>query len=150
MAENYSVDALVPHAGTMSLLTRIAAYGDEWLEAEVDIHAGSTFAETNGVPAWVGMEYMAQAVAAFAGLQEKRQNQPPKIGFLLGSRRYAVNTDWFNTGQTLLVRVERDMIADNGLHVFNCTISAHHVSAQASLNVFQPDDAGQFLKEAIL
>lgn len=147
MSIEYSVDDLVPHSGSMSLLSRVTAYGDDWLEAEVDISSATLFSEEQGVPAWVGLEYLAQAIAAFSGVQERKQNQPPKLGFLLGTRRYESNVPWFATGLTLTVRVERDMVAENGLHVFKCMLTAFNVEATANLNVFQPDDASQFIKE---
>lgn len=150
MTVAFAVHELVPHSGTMSLLSRVTAYGEDWLEAEVDIHEASLFAEPEGVPAWVGLEYLAQAVAAFAGLQERKQQSSPKIGFLLGTRRYEVTGPFFASGLTLTVRVQREMVADNGLHVFRGQLTGHQVEASANLNVFQPDDAGAFFKEARL
>jgi predicted hotdog family 3-hydroxylacyl-ACP dehydratase len=148
--KQYQVSELVPHSGKMSLLTRISDYGDDWLEAEVDIDASSMFVEEQGVPAWVGVEYMAQTVAAFAGLQEKALGQHPKLGFLLGTRRYNVNVEWFPLGVTLTIRVVREMVAENGLHVFQTMLEANQISAAASLNVFQPENAEQFIKESML
>lgn len=145
---DYKVSDLVPHSGKMSLLTRVVNYGDDWLEAEVDVHVESMFVEAQGVPSWVGIEYMAQAVAAFAGLQEKANGGEPKMGFLLGTRRYNIDAEWFPVGVTLTVRVDRDMVAENGLHVFQTTIKAPGITASASLNVFQPDNAEQFIKES--
>lgn len=145
---HYQVSEVVPHAGKMSLLTRIVNYGEDWLEAEVDITKDSLFVEEKGVPAYVGIEYMAQAVAAFAGIQQRAQNQAPKLGFLLGTRRYHVNTEWFPLAATLSIRVVRDMVAENGLHVFQTTLTTSQISASASLNVFQPDNPEQFLKES--
>jgi hypothetical protein len=40
------------------------------------------------------------------------------------------------------------MVAENGLHVFRGKLTALNVEATANLNVFQPDDASQFIKEA--
>jgi predicted hotdog family 3-hydroxylacyl-ACP dehydratase len=148
MNSDYAVAELVPHSGSMSLLSRVTAYGDDWLEAEVDITSATLFVEENGVPAWVGLEYLAQAIAAFSGVQERKQKQSPKLGFLLGTRRYESNVPWFSTGLTLTVRVEREMVAENGLHVFRGKLTALNVEATANLNVFQPDDASQFIKEA--
>ncbi len=146
MQQQYSVDDLVPHAGTMSLLTRIVDYGDDWLEAEIDIHAGSLFAEQQGVPASVGLEYLAQAIAAFSGVEQRQAGGQPKLGFLLGTRRYEANTNWFPCGITLSVRVENEMIAENGLHVFLGKLTGNQIEATARLNVFQPDDASQYLE----
>ncbi|MAK66155.1 MULTISPECIES: hypothetical protein [unclassified Methylophaga] len=149
MMEPYQVADLVPHSGSMSLLTRVTAYGEQWLEAEVDINLQSMFVEEKGVPAWIGVEYLAQAIAAYAGLQQRQQSQPPKLGFLLGTRRYQSNTDWFAMGQTLSIRVECEMQAENGLHVFRGQLRGDQIAASANLNVYQPDDASQFLEEAI-
>lgn len=146
--QHYEISELVPHSGKMSLLTRVVNYGDDWLEAEVDVLEGSMFVEGQGVPSWVGIEYMAQAVAAFAGIQEKENGGKPKMGFLLGTRRYNIDAEWFPIGVTLAVKVVRDMVAENGLHVFQTTIMAPEISASASLNVFQPDNAEQFIKES--
>ena len=149
MNVEFSVTELVPHTGKMSMLDNIVAYGDDWLSAEVNIHTGSMFADEHGVPAWIGMEYMAQAVAAFAGLQERRKGALPRIGFLLGSRKYACSTDYFPFGKTLILRVRLDMEAENGLNVFQCEIHGEGVEASASMNVYQPGDPDKFLKENI-
>jgi predicted hotdog family 3-hydroxylacyl-ACP dehydratase len=144
----YSVAELVPHSGKMSLLTSIVDYGEDWLQAEVLISPDSMFADDHGVPAWIGLEYMAQTVAAYAGLQERLNGGIPKIGFLLGSRKYICNADHFSTGQTLLLKVRPEMQIENGLDVFNCELKGQGVAASANVNVFQPDDAEKFLKGA--
>ena len=146
MKVEYSVAELVPHSGTMSLLTNIVDYGDDWLTAEVHITAESTFADNDGVPAWIGLEYMAQAIAAYGGRGERERGGLPKIGFLLGSRKYLCDADTFPLGQKLLVKVEVEMQAENGLHVFNCDLRGQGLSASAMVNVFQPDDVEKFLE----
>lgn len=144
----YSVSQLVPHSGKMSLLDEIIAYGDEWLEASVRIHGGAMFADDKGVPAWVGLEYLAQAVGAYAGLQERKNGGQPKLGFLLGSRKYESSDAYFLHGEVLKIRVEMEIQGDNGLSSFNCTLNSPQVKAEARLNVFQPEDADKFLQEA--
>jgi predicted hotdog family 3-hydroxylacyl-ACP dehydratase len=153
MNSEYSVEELVPHSGKMSLLDRITDYGDIWLQAEVDITVDAMFADEKGVPAWVGLEYLAQAIGAFAGLQERRSGGKPKIGFLLGSRKYQCSSDYFNLGDTLVLKVEEEMQGENGLSVFNGSLintrdtqAINYIEATARLNVFQPDDAEAFLK----
>lgn len=146
MTPAYKVDQLVPHTGSMSLLDRVTGYGDGWLEAEIDIRSGSMFADECGVPAWVGLEYMAQTIAAYAGLQDRLEGSQPKIGFLLGSRKYTANSPSFVTGQTLKVRVEIEVDAGNGLRAFKCELRGDEVFARATVNVFKPDDAEKFLE----
>jgi len=149
MKSVYSVAELVPHSGKMSLLDRVTEYGDDWLQAEVTITADSMFTDKQGVPAWVGLEYMAQTIGAFAGLQERLCNASPKLGFLVGSRRYSCSGEYFSIGQTLTLRVEREMVTESGLNVFQCSVQGTGIEASARLNVFQPDDAAQFIKESL-
>lgn len=149
MNSEYRVAELVPHAGVMSLLSRVVDYGDDWLRAEVDIGPDSTFADENGVPAWIGLEYMAQTIAAYAGLQQRRQGNAPKIGFLLGTRNYSASADYFAPGETLSVMAQEEVVGDNGLNVFKCELRGNQVSASAVINVFQPDNADVFLAGAL-
>ena len=145
---NFSVDDLVPHSGLMSLLDRIVDYGDDWLEAQVDISDNSLFLEAQGMPALVGLEYLAQTIAAFSGVEEQLKGGSPKLGFLLGTRKFVCSTDYFQLGQTITLKVQREMKAENGLHVFQCVLSGKGLSATATINVFQPEDANTFIKEA--
>lgn len=145
---NFSVDDLVPHSGLMSLLDRIVDYGDDWLEAQVDISGDSLFLEAQGIPALVGLEYLAQTIAAFSGVEEQLKGGKPKLGFLLGTRKFECSTDYFQLGQTIALKVQREMKAENGLHVFQCVLSGEGLSATATINVFQPEDVNTFIKEA--
>jgi predicted hotdog family 3-hydroxylacyl-ACP dehydratase len=145
----YSVADLVPHSGRMSLLSAILDYGEDWLKSEVVITAESLFADAQGVPAWIGLEYMAQTIAAYSGLQERLQGGRPKVGFLLGSRKYLCNAERFAIGQRLVVTVSPELQGSNGLNVFNAELHGDGISASAVVNVFQPDDADRFLQEAL-
>ena len=147
MNTTFSVEELVPHSGSMSLLDDIVSYGDDWLHAKVNITADSMFVEEQGVPTLVGIEYLAQAVAAYAGLQERKDGGKPKLGFLLGVRKYLCSTDFFPIGATLILKVQLEMQAENGLNVFQCILISDEIEASARLNVFQPDDAKQFLED---
>ena len=149
MKSKYSVAELVPHSGTMSLLTSIVDYGDDWLRAEVHITPESTFADDRGVPAWIGLEYMAQTIAAYGGLGERERGGIPKIGFLLGSRKFLCDADILPLGQKLLVNVQVEMLSESGLNVFNCEMRGQGLSATAVVNVFQPKDADKFLEKWI-
>ncbi|MEH6626337.1 MAG: hotdog family protein [Motiliproteus sp.] len=146
--KEFGVNELVPHSGSMSLLSKIVDYGEDWLYAEVQINNDSMFVDERGVPAWIGLEYMAQAVAAHAGSQERKDGQAPKLGFLLGTRKYICSADYFSLGQVLSIKVQRVIQGENGLSAFQCFLHGENIEATASLNVFQPNDASEFLKEA--
>lgn len=145
----FSVAELVPHSGKMSLLDNIIEYGDKWISAEICITADSMFSDGKGVPAWVGLEYMAQAVAAYAGLQERLNGGRPKLGFLLGTRGYSCSTDYFSVGTKLILMVHLEMEAENGLNVFQCALRGGGVDASARINVFQPVDSGKFIQDSV-
>lgn len=135
----------VPHSHPMALLDVIDYCDDESLQASVVIRSDAPFAEAEGVPSYVGIEYMAQSIGAFAGVCARQQQQPIKIGFLVGSRRYNCNCSYFPIGATLKVSVKREIEGENGLSVFECQISGDNISANANLNVFQPDNPAEFL-----
>ena len=147
----WTIEQLVPHAGRMSLLDRLAASEGEGLVAELTIRADDLFFDTlgpgTGVGGWVGIEYMAQAVAAWAGLQARRKGAAPLIGFLLGSRNYQSSRAAFAAGELLRVHVRREFQADNGLGQFDCRIEIEgEPVANAKLTVFGPPDPAAFLR----
>ena len=146
-ASTFAITDLVPHAGPMCLLDRVIDAGDEYLVAEVTVRADGLFADGSGVGAWVGIEYMAQAVAAWAGWRARNGGGAPRIGLLLGSRRYASTRARFTVGQCLRIEVSRTFIADNGLGQFDCRIvDDGSIVASAALNVYEPDDPAEFLR----
>jgi len=147
-SEHFEFESVVPHSDTMALLDTVANWSDDSLEAHVTLHDHSPFAEEKGVPAWVGIEYMAQAVGAFAGCHARKSQRPVQIGFLVGSRRYQTNQPYFPLGTPLSVQVTEVLQASNGLSVFECSISSPDcdIKASANLNVFQPDDPEDFLQ----
>ena len=144
------IATLVPHAAPMLLLDRVVNADADKLCAEVAIADDSLFQTGTGVGAWVGIEYMAQAIAAWAGYHAQQRGEAVKIGFLLGSRRYDANVPYFATGSTLHVEVQKLLQADNGLGSFACSIKdadSQQQLAQATISVFQPHDASEFLQE---
>lgn len=149
----YTVAELVPHSGTMSLLDTTLHCDRKSLIAQVTIGPHTLFASERGVPAWVGIEYMAQSIAAFAGVRAREAGEEIRIGFLVGTRKYHCNVPYFPLGTRLLIEVTEELRGDNGLGVFICRItsapnSATMIAAEANLNVFQPDDAEEFLNNA--
>jgi len=134
------IEHFVPHRGAMSLLSRMVAVDAEQALAEVDITPGSQFAQDQGVPAWVGIEYMAQTIAAWSGARARRAGGEPAIGFLLGSRRYQAEVPVFAVGQTLRIHTRCELIGESGLGQFECHIrdSDSQLLAQAMVSVFEP------------
>ena len=136
------MDDWVPHRGAMSLLERVERVDEHGVVAWVLVPSAGLFAEPGGVPAWVGIEYMAQAVAAGSGARARAGGGSPRIGYLLGSRRYEAQVPWFEAGARLRVWAECELMGDNGLGMFDCTISQDgRVLASARLSVYEAPQA---------
>jgi predicted hotdog family 3-hydroxylacyl-ACP dehydratase len=144
----FSIEQLVPHRADMSLLDEVINFSDEWLRAKVIIRPDSMFAREQGVPGWVGIEYMAQAVAAWAGTQSAQNGEGAKIGFLLGSRKFTTSCDYFPVGAELTISVTRVLQNESGLGSFDCHLAFGDEQQEARLNVFQPQDAAAFMAAA--
>jgi predicted hotdog family 3-hydroxylacyl-ACP dehydratase len=139
------VEAFVPHAGRMVLIDRVLEFGEEHLVTGVSIDENTLFFEDGAVPVWVGIEYMAQSIAAWAGVNARLNNQAVKIGFLLGTRNYQANASGFKAGDELKVTVRLLCQDERGLGVFKCSIEGGAVTVNADVNVFQPGDVQSFL-----
>ena len=148
------IQALVPHSGAMSLLGRLLGADDENLQAEVVIKPDSVFCLDGVVGAWVGVEYMAQAVAAHAGYTARLRGEPVQVGFLLGTRRYACSVPAFAVGAVLHIHVQRALQGENGLGAFDCRIVDGAAGANgaelasATITVFQPPNVETFLQRS--
>ncbi|MBB5017432.1 putative hotdog family 3-hydroxylacyl-ACP dehydratase [Chitinivorax tropicus] len=146
MSDFPPIHELVPHGGRMVLLDRVIAADADSLTAEVTIHFDSMFCDGQQMGAWVGIEYMAQAIAAFAGLHARQQGEKIKVGFLLGTRRYSASQPYFAVGDTLRVTVNKELQGDSGLASFDCAIKSDNIDVRAVLTVFQPADPQMYLE----
>ena len=147
MAPVFDIEQVIPHRGTMLLVDRLLDWSDDTVAVELRVPAESPFHVDGGVPAWVGVEYMAQAVACWAGCQAREQDRPPPIGFLLGTRRYDCAVPVFASGSLLRVEARRELLGENGLGVFACRIVAGDEEiATANVSVFEPPDAWAYME----
>jgi len=143
------IRSLVPHSGTMVLLDRVISADENTLCAEVVIRPDSLFYADGGVGAWVGIEYMAQAIGAWAGYTAQLRGEPVKLGFLLGTRRYECSRPIFISGSVLRVHIQRVFQDENGLGSFECYIDDEEGRiATAAVSVFQPPNVNDFLQRS--
>lgn len=144
--ENY-----VPHRGVMLLLDRLLHADVQGAVAQVTVPRDGLFVQDAGMPAWVGVEYMAQTVAAWAGWQALQAQRSVKLGFLLGTRKYQAECSHFALGAELQVRVHSELVGDNGLGMFACEIvqanadDQERVLAQARISVYEPEDGSAYI-----
>nr|WP_298413066.1 hypothetical protein [uncultured Halomonas sp.] len=135
-----SIAPFVPQSQGMCLLDHIVAVDNDGLQADVTPNAESIFAIDAGIPAWIGLEWLAQAVAAWAGWHARTHRQPPAIGFLIGSKRFETLHEHLAIDHTYRVSIHLDFRADNGLGHFQGEIQDDEGVrlAHGTLTVFQP------------
>ncbi len=144
------VAILLPQTGRMCLLSRAIEADEESIMVEAVIDSDNLFCDTQGVGAWVGIEFMAQAVAACAGWKAYLDGQPPRIGFLLGTRRYRCSRQYFHVGETLRIEAIQVLVSDSGMGQFDCRILiGQNEVASAALTVYAPDDAQAIFEERV-
>lgn len=141
------IEDVVPHRGTMRFLHRLVYSDADRVVVEADIHADHVFAGDTGVPSWVGVEYMAQAIAAWAGCRARRNNEPVRIGFLLGTRRYQCSQAQFAFASRLRIEAYREIVSDDGMAMFCCRICNGDAEiAKANVSVFEPSDQSHMME----
>lgn len=140
-----SIEKLIPHASPMVLIDSLVAHDTTSVIASLTIQKDSPFFEINGVPSYISIEYMAQTIALWKGLSIDLTNEP-SIGFLLGTRKLVLNRAFFREDETLLVYGELLCNVDQ-LGSFKCYIkSEDQIVAEAIVNVYQPENAIEFLR----
>ena len=107
MSNAVAVESVLPHAAPMILIDEAVRIGEATAESVVRISEDAMFYdhEARGVPAYVGIEYIAQTVAAHAGAAALAKGDPVRVGFLLGTRHYQCAVPYFALGVELTVRV---------------------------------------------
>lgn len=146
---DWPIAELLPHAGDMIFIEQILSFDDEQIFTRLTVKPDGLFNRPDGsLPAWVGIELMAQSVAAYAGCHARQRGDAVALGFLLGTRKFECNVEHFPAGAELTIHGIRSLEDDNGMGVFECHITAPGIHATARLNVFRPPQAAQYLHES--
>ena len=135
------IATLVPHAAPMLLLERLCAATATTARCEVRV--GETLAlflrDDGALPGWVGIELMAQTVAAWSGYQGHLRQEEPQIGLLLGARKYQCHLARLPAGSLLTIDCEQ-LLQDGALASFQCYLRCDgELVAEARLSTIQPD-----------
>jgi len=142
------VEQLLPHRSPMILIDRLVEANEQEGTCEVTITPQSMFLEAAGVPAFVGIEYMAQSIAAHSGYQHYLANEPIAVGLLMGTRRLEMSCQFFELSQTLRIHVSH-IWGKHELMRFRCTITSATTGTllqQAELHVFKPKTVQSYLE----
>ncbi|MGK9563776.1 3-hydroxy-fatty acyl-ACP dehydratase, partial [Salmonella enterica subsp. enterica] len=106
---------LLPHAGDMILIDQVLSFDEEQVHTRATVKPGGLFNRPDGgLPAWVGIELLAQSVAAYAGCHARQNGEAVELGFLLGTRKFECNVEHFPAGAELRIHGLRSLEDDNG------------------------------------
>ncbi len=146
-AGSCSPENLLPHDPPMVLLDEVLNGNDKAVSAALTVRPEDRFfVPGRGIPAHLGLEWMAQACGLYAGLQAYAAGRPAALGFLLGTRRYRATRAWFTEGERLQIGATL-VFREGGMAVFDCVIRAEDGEelAVAQLTTYQPEDPAAVL-----
>ena len=144
MSDGLQFDDLLPHRPPMTLLTQpisVVTRGEATAVADTSPRCIFYDPELKGVPACAALEYMAQTMALAVGAEHRRKGLPPKIGFVLGTRRLEVKVAAFENGKRYGTAA-KCVYADDEFASFDCVITDPDgvTVATASLTAYQPPE----------
>ena len=147
---DYPIEDLIKHRRGMLLVNRLVSYDVSGVVVEVVLKEDASFLNEDYVPAWVGIEYAAQAVATWAGLQAIQGDKEVKIGLLLSCRKYKSTRPRFMLGEVLNVHV-REEFSDGQMGAYSCSIydEAGMEVVMVSLNTFVPENVKEIKGMAV-
>ncbi len=99
-----SLNTLIPHQPPMRLIDQVLAFDEHQVWATVNPSEDCIFATPAGIPACLGLEYLAQTAAAFFSLQAST-DRPPRAGKLVACQKLITRQAYFAFLQPLLLRV---------------------------------------------
>jgi predicted hotdog family 3-hydroxylacyl-ACP dehydratase len=133
---------LLPHRPPMLLLETLAEAGPGGGTAYARVDPEAWYADPEGaMPAWIGLELMAQAAAACRGAQlavAGPAGAAPRSGYLVAARGFRSEAGSFPAGAVLELRVRLEDADPSGLCAFACEIrQAGRILAGATLKVME-------------
>lgn len=145
------IESIIPHRGTMLMVDAVTSCSDETLTARATVRPDAWYADEHGsMPAWIGIELMAQAVAAHVSLITMRSGGLARPGVLLGTRSYRAHVSAFAREAQLVVGVREVLRSEEGHGAYECTIEQGGVRcADAIIKVFQPHDFQTFIEGSV-
>lgn len=127
------------HRKPMLLLDQLLEIGPQHAVCQWQVTPDDAFVSAGlGIPAYIGIEYMAQCVAVHAGACEKAHGFPPPLGMLLGARHFKTSEAYLKIGQIYQTRCEELIRGADGVAAFMCNITYKgHLIVNTRLSVWQ-------------
>lgn len=143
------VTPFIPHRPPLQLIEKLCKQSPEQVTTSTRIHEAAGFYDpaTGLVPAWVGLEYMAQTAAVWIGLRDQAAGKKPEPAFLVSSRQYQAHEPGFPPGLLLYTEVTVKL-TDTNIVSFAGKIydDSGKTWANALFTAFRPDDVAAYLE----
>ena len=138
-----AIAEILPHRGRIVLLGRVLEHAANSTSCAVAVDAQTLFVQHDGsIGSWVGIEYMAQCVAAHAGMLARALGQEPRVGYLVSSRRLRFHAPRFVPGQELRVSAAQLWGGQKGMVSFQCRVEdagSGELLVEGRLNCYLPE-----------
>ena len=137
-----NMDELLPHREDMQLIDKVISWDENGIQVATQLSDEMILVDdSRNIPWWAGIEFMAQAISAYAGMARYNQGLPILKGFLLGTRQYKNYTDEFKNSDLLVINASKVLIDDGGVSMFDCNIKIDNkIVAEATIKAIQPED----------
>jgi predicted hotdog family 3-hydroxylacyl-ACP dehydratase len=133
---------LLPHTAPMVLLDSVEQADATCVECSVLLSDRDPFMVQGRVRGVVCLEYMAQAVGAFVGLERRGRGLRPQIGYIVGVRSLTLHQAYLQRGARLKVCATLTW-SDVETATFDATVTCdEQLVAEGQISVYQPDNPG--------
>lgn len=143
------ISELIPHRPPMVFIDEVTSFSARGLTALYTPPA-EHWAGGDGLPTFLGIEIIAQAIAAHNSLlaRENDPGAPPSLGVLLGTRRYQAGQAAFPAGRPIKVMVEEKIQDPSGFGAFDGSLhdETGKVLAAATVKVFRPGSFRDYIE----
>ena len=144
MIDKDEIAALIPHRGRMLLLSGINEYNleERTLSAEYHVTKDCLFYDPSidAVPAWVGFEFMAQAISALSGIGFRARGEKPKLGFILSISSMKIKIPFFRAGTKVELRVKECSRIDQVYNFEGVAFLEGKSVMEGKLTIMEADD----------
>jgi len=128
---------VVPHRPPMLLLDEVIAWDGTRVACRIVLRDDSPFVEAGRVASTLAIEYMAQCIAVFVGLEAYQRGEPVRLGYLVGAREILLPADGFRVGDVLTVHAA-PIWGGETIGSFQCEVDrVGDVLARGALNVYR-------------
>ena len=109
----------IPHKGKMLLIDEIENidFENKTITAFATINEDNIFYETDGIPSYIFIEYVAQTCAAYNSYNQNN-NEKEKIGFILNIKSANCYKDKVKSGETIYIKT-KEILRDSNIAYYD-------------------------------